>query len=310
MVQLLLQHGAKLEVENENRSPLVGAIVSGNVNVVRELVQNGADVNSTSIEGFSSIAIASSFGCVDVLQELPKHAPVLDNGMTPLFAASEGGNFDAVKLLLEQCTSVHVEGELRSPLHGASLHGQLDIVKLLLEHVADANCLDSDGWTALHMPAQNGHVGTIQELLQHDAPITMLSKGWTPLCVASENGHLGVVKILLAYGADHNIICKGDQTALCFAASKEFTDIVMELLRFGANANATNPVFGVTPIFLASMNGHGNITKERVQYGADINAKKYNGQTPLHVAIKHGHINVVNQILQSSNVNVNAASLV
>src|SRR5262249_6155795 len=45
-----------------------------------------------------------------------------------------------------------------TPLHLAAMKGQHDVAKLLLEHGANASIMTSDGYTALHCAAQDGHL--------------------------------------------------------------------------------------------------------------------------------------------------------
>ena len=73
--------------------------------------------------------------------------------------------------------------------------------------------------TALYYAAQNGHVATLQLLLQHEADANMAIKdGWTPLHAASETGHSDAIKILCERGADVMLTNKRGETALYIAA--------------------------------------------------------------------------------------------
>jgi ankyrin repeat protein len=42
-------------------------------------------------------------------------------------------------------------------LHVAAQNGNESVVKLLVERGADVKGISKDGWTAIHMAAQNGH---------------------------------------------------------------------------------------------------------------------------------------------------------
>ena len=73
--------------------------------------------------------------------------------------------------------------------------------------------------TALYYASQNGHVTTLQLLLQHEADIKMATRdGWTPLHAASERGHSDVIKTLSKHGADATLTNKRGETALYLAA--------------------------------------------------------------------------------------------
>lgn len=60
------------------------------------------------------------------------------NGMTPLHMASERGNLDLARLLIEHGVDAAAQNKKGlTPLHGASLRGRLDMARLLIEHGAD-----------------------------------------------------------------------------------------------------------------------------------------------------------------------------
>ena len=62
--------------------------------------------------------------------------------------------------------------------------------------------------------------------------------GWTALMLACKGGHLEVVKLVLKAKAnpDHQMEAKGI-TALIIAVQKGFSDIVQQLLEYGADPN-------------------------------------------------------------------------
>jgi len=51
--------------------------------------------------------------------------------------------------------------------------------------------------------------------------------------------------------------------------------------------NLHHPLHGGTPLHLAASNGHVNLVKLFLGSGADVNARAFNGSTPLHWAMKH-----------------------
>ena len=49
----------------------------------------------------------------------------------------------------------------RYPLHYAAQDGLSDIIELLLKHGARVNAATSEGYTSLHIAAENGHEDTV-----------------------------------------------------------------------------------------------------------------------------------------------------
>ena len=108
-----------------------------------------------------------------------------------------------------------------------------------------------------------------------------------------------VAKILLAMikkGADVNAKAADGVTPLHIASENGHGAVVEALLAKGADLNATI-ADGVTPLYMASQNGHGAVVEALLAKGADMNAIRTNGWTPLDVASQKGHAAVVQALL-------------
>jgi hypothetical protein len=78
-----------------------------------------------------------------------------------------------------------------------------------------------DGWTALHLAAQNGHNEVVQTLLKNNAAIDEKQKdGFTALHFAAQNGHNEVVQTLLKNNAAIDEKTNNGETALQIAQRK------------------------------------------------------------------------------------------
>jgi ankyrin repeat protein len=58
-----------------------------------------------------------------------------------------------------------------TPLMHAARHGQEEVVAYLVQRGANVNYADGAGWTALHVAAQAGHLGTVKQLVRHGADV-------------------------------------------------------------------------------------------------------------------------------------------
>jgi len=65
-----------------------------------------------------------------------------------------------------------------SPLHLAAQEGHSDMVALLLEHSADVNAHAKNGLTPMHLAAQEDGVATAEILVQHHASIDPQTKAY------------------------------------------------------------------------------------------------------------------------------------
>ena len=188
-------------------------------------------------------------------------------------------------------------------LHRAAQNGHVAIVKELL----DASNIH--GWTALQWVARNGYVGIVKELLD-EANVDVNaedSHGWTALHQAARNGHVAIVKELLdAANVDVNAKDSDGWTALHWAAQNGHVANVKELLgAANVDVNAKDSD-GWTALHRAAQNGHVAIVKDLLGAAkVDVNAKDSNGWTALHWAARNGYVDIVKELLKEANVDVN-----
>lgn len=213
---------------------------------------------------------------------------------TALIIASEIGNIEIVKLLLEYGADTDIQTENRvTALISAIANDHIEIVKLLLEYGADTNVQDEDGWVPLMSATEIGNIEIVKLLLEYRADINIKTKnGGTALIIASQNGYIEVVKLLLEHSADTNVQDENEVTPLMFASSNGYIEIVKLLLEYNVDTNVQGEN-GVTALMFASQNGYIEIVKLLLEHNVDTNIQAENGATALMLASKNGHIDLV-----------------
>jgi hypothetical protein len=87
----------------KDESPLMLASLRGHVDMVRKLIERGADVNKT---GWAPLHYAATNGHSEIIRLLLENHAYIDaespNGTTPLMMAAHYGTAEAVKLLLAE----------------------------------------------------------------------------------------------------------------------------------------------------------------------------------------------------------------
>ena len=115
-----------------------------------------------------------------------------------------------------------------TPLHYAAYFGNFEVVKLFLENdnISLAYMRDIQGMSALHISAKKGHCDVMSAILQN-FPFTcelLDNKGRTALHHAVESGSTNAVKILLSSSAFQDLINEQENdegnTAMHLAAIK------------------------------------------------------------------------------------------
>jgi len=94
-------------------------------------------------------------------------------------------------------------------------------------------------------------------------------------------------------------------TCLLAAAEYGHLEICRLLIDKGADIEAKGWE-GMTPLHYAAANGHIEIARLLCDHGADIEARSYSGWRPLHFATRYDHISIVKELIEVRNADINA----
>ncbi|BET30758.1 hypothetical protein wCauBTS_13650 [Wolbachia pipientis] len=142
---------------------------SGNLNMVKFLVERDVDVNATDKYGCTLLHWATLKGHLDVAK----------------FLASKGANVNAEDILG------------RKPIHFAVINDHRNIIEFLLDKGIIVNSADKQGHTPLHWASWSGHLDMVKYLIDKGANINAKCEAdRTPLDIARGRGHSNIVKYL------------------------------------------------------------------------------------------------------------------
>ena len=281
------------------------------VRVAQLLLERGADVNTRRNDGWTPLNVASYFGIVEIVRLLldngadPETNAEGDMGEKPLHKVSSGkyrSQEDGVRvaqLLLERGADVNIRrNDDWTPLHVASFHGNVEIVHLLLDHGADpeANAEGDMGEKPLHKVSsgkyrsQEDGVHAAQLLLECGADVnTRRNDDWTPLHVASYFGNVEIVRLLLDNGADPEAYAEGDMgekplhkvSSGKYRSQEDGVRVAQLLLECGADVNSRRNDRW-TPLHIASWSGKFEVVQVLIDHTAEVDAVDDLGKTPLH----------------------------
>ena len=223
--------------------PLHDAAKKGNIEQVKQLIAEGADVNQHDRRTGTALHWAATRGDAEVAKVLmvagaDVNAASKVDSETPLHAAAFSGFGTVAELLLAKGADIEAAttGGL-TPLHMAALGDGEAVAQLLLSHGADIRAtVRAFGQTALHIAAEHGSTTVMEVLIAAGADVDSIAgPGTTPLHVAVENGHVGAAELLVAHGADINLKRPGGTTPLHEAVERGYDEMAEFLRQRGAS---------------------------------------------------------------------------
>uniref|UniRef100_A0A8C3JWL6 Protein phosphatase 1 regulatory subunit n=1 Tax=Calidris pygmaea TaxID=425635 RepID=A0A8C3JWL6_9CHAR len=196
------------------------ACIDDNVDMVKFLVENGANINQPDNEGWIPLHAAASCGYLDIAEYLISQGAhvgaVNSEGDTPLDIAEEeameellqnevnrqGVDIEAARkeeerIMLRDArqwlNSGHINDVRHAKSGGTALHvaaakGYTEVLKLLIQARYDVNIKDYDGWTPLHAAAHWGKEEACRILVENLCDMEAVNKvGQTAFDVADED---------------------------------------------------------------------------------------------------------------------------
>ncbi|EPY85670.1 serine/threonine-protein kinase TNNI3K, partial [Camelus ferus] len=194
---------------------------------------------------------------------------------TPLHIAAHYGHEQVTRLLLKFGADVNVSGEVGDrPLHLASAKGFFQIAKLLVEegHKADVNAQDNEDHVPLHFCSRFGHHDIVKYLLQTDLevqPHVVNIYGDTPLHLACYNGRFEVAKEIIQISGIESLTKENIFSETAFHSACTYGKSI-DLVKFLLDQNVIS-----------------------------VNHQGRDGHTGLHSACYHGHIRLVQFLLDN-----------
>jgi ankyrin repeat protein len=205
-----------------NKSPLVAGLLNKHWQVAELLHRDGAVVDVTSYHGRTPLHAASEEGLVDVVRWLLDHGAnpnsLEDDHSTPLHLAASQGRLELVRTLLGYNIDVNaMNTNNRTPLHEASERGHIDILRLLIQYRADVTPHIQD---LLSLASSSGSVETVRLFIELGADVNAPDgRNSAALHMASCTGHTNIVELLIKHGAEVNARDGSDKTPLHSALS-------------------------------------------------------------------------------------------
>ena len=213
-------------------SALMNAAHRGRMDIVRVLVEHGADMYDRDFDNMLPIDIASYNGHVDIVQFITQYRP----------------NSPAIALrcstLHPSPSAVHVDCHRNTAMH---LTTDLQAMISLLENGADVDAENVDGLRPIHCAVRTERAELVELLINHGANVDAADVfGNRPLHEAVCHW-LRVVQLLVQRGANVNVQNINGKTPLHVAVERQQSDVIVFLLNQDSDVGLTD-VWRNTPL--------------------------------------------------------------
>ncbi|NXH96328.1 MYPT1 phosphatase, partial [Pachycephala philippinensis] len=188
MVKFLVENGANInQPDNEGWIPLHAAASCGYLDIAEYLISQGAHVGAVNSEGDTPLDIAEE----EAMEEL------LQNEVNRQGVDIESARKEEERIMLRDArqwlNSGHINDVRHAKSGGTALHvaaakGYTEVLKLLIQAHYDVNIKDYDGWTPLHAAAHWGKEEACRILVENLCDMEAVNKvGQTAFDVADED---------------------------------------------------------------------------------------------------------------------------
>ncbi len=267
------------DLNEQGSTPLHSACFGGHLDVVKLLLEKGADVQAVNGGGF-----------------------------TPLHLASYGGHRDVVQYLLEKGADMNATNEQMNltALDFAFLKElqarKLNVAPLLIERGAkfDVNKRNRFGYTPLDMAIVFDYPEAVKYLIGLGADInTLRQDGNTPLINAIKRGRPEIAKLLIESKVEVDAPDNQGNPPIRWAIEKGLSEIVAMLLANGTKVDFVENSEGRTLLHIATLKGYKDLVDILLAKGSDSNAEDNHDRTPLFYASRYGHKMVADLLIEN-----------
>ncbi len=304
-------------INPEKQKAFFEALIKGNLSMVKSLIDS-VDVNAPEASGLTPLIYASYQGYTDIVKELINAGAdvnyVTQKGAFALFVAAFNGHRDVTKLLLEAKADLNLKNSKGTTALMLLAHkNDVELVKLFLQHGADASLKDINGSTALDAAKINNSkqvVALLDSCLPAPIPVppepvVQVTEPTMNILQAAHEGNVPEVKANIITNKKSVLLTNADgNTALMLAADGNHEILVPILVQAGANLNAKNNN-GVTALMLAAYKGNEQALSALITAGANLEVRNSGNGTALTIAVLTSQEKCVEALIKAgADVNV------
>lgn len=246
----------------------------GNRGLAQRLVGAGAEIGDAlhwAIQGGHGEIVR------DLLESGASFAARIENGYTPLHLAAyqAGRNGDGSSVAAQGGRHIHINDDEWTPLLVAVYEGRLAVTRALLAAGADVSLQYGESKTPVIHVAARKDVEMLGAVIEHGADLEAVATDQTTAHAAASINNAGAIDVLVNAGA--NIEARNDrsETPLQYASDRLSHQVLLALLKRGANINALD-VYLQTPLLVVAAASAG--TQRTAERGGGLSAESRCGR--------------------------------
>ncbi|UYV81943.1 TRPA1 [Cordylochernes scorpioides] len=286
IIRFILDRGADPNLtDDEGNTALHVAVENGALAALHCLLERGADGNALNNDMMGPIHLATQLNQVHVLEEMVKHK----SEVTPLLRGKHG----------------------RTALHIAAIYDHADCARVLLSQLAVCPkvCCDN-GYYPIHEAAKNGSANTLKAILDFGMSLGITREclmmlydadGNVPLHSAVHAGDIKAVQLCLESGALISTQQHDLSTPVHLACSQGALEIVKLMFEFQPEQKKLCLKIGdaqdMTPLHYAAMFDHRELAQYLIREGANLAARDKEGRTAVLLAAVRGAWDTLSALL-------------
>ena len=288
-MKALVERGADVNAQDEfNQTALF--FMADNPNMLKWLLDRGANPNVVTEKGYSVLHLAASRGDLDIIRLC------LNRGADVNLAKEGTVNLKKKRYYIEHSGPTALDIALKEKKTAAA--------KVLIEHGGDIRAWDRrNGWTALHRAVEADDISIAKLLLSRGAAVNAQAvRGKTPITMTKNPAMISLLKSHGAkdgYRALHTMFMNAIR-------SIDYVQIKKSLDR-GLDVNAPDGNFE-TGLLKTNDVSRNRIAALLIARGADVHARDGWGRTPLHRTARFNNPFLIKLLLKTG-ARVNAKDI-
>ncbi|CAH1396363.1 unnamed protein product [Nezara viridula] len=304
-------------VNNDNETLLYhlsGAVMP---DIVKDLLEGGAESNSIGLKGNSPLHQAVKSNDIETVKVLLEHGADLNvrnsNGDTALHAAVSLCHAEISKLLVDSGSRLDIRNNvgitalqkaeafwINAVIHhliknNVKIPSDANLDQIVVPWTATAAAMNEESFGECDEKTIKNRSDIVQILLRKGGSSHLTDDVRTKLMVLLKNSSPSLIQEV-----DFSpMIYKGfNGASLINAVESDNVTLVKSMLEEGASIQSKD-LYGNTALHAAASRGNTEISELLVKRGADVGAKNKIGWTPLHKAVYNGHDSVVKFLIKN-----------